>query len=80
VKPDNNSIEVYPPLRYMGHPVDGAMVGAGALWPVPDRQAAVSIVEWWGWHVPRPTEQEWTKIMRHCWLGCFPACSIFRQY
>jgi hypothetical protein len=44
VKPDNNSIEVHPPLRCMGHPVDGAMVGAGALWPVPDRQAAVSIV------------------------------------
>jgi hypothetical protein len=27
-----NSVEVHPQLSYNGHPVDGALVGAGSLW------------------------------------------------
>ncbi len=33
VKPNNNSVEVHPQLSNNGHPVDGALVGAGSLWP-----------------------------------------------
>jgi hypothetical protein len=33
VKPNINSIEVHPQLNNNGHPMDGALVGAGALWP-----------------------------------------------
>jgi hypothetical protein len=32
VKPNNNSVEVHPQLSNNGHPVDGALVGAGLLW------------------------------------------------
>ncbi len=32
VKPNNNSVEVIQ-LSNSGHPVDGAMLGAGSLWP-----------------------------------------------
>ncbi len=28
-----NSVEVHPQLSNNGHPVDGALVGAGSLWP-----------------------------------------------
>ncbi len=28
-----NSVEVHPQLSNIGHPVDGALVGAGSLWP-----------------------------------------------
>jgi len=31
VKPNINSIEVHPQLSANGHPVDGALVGAGSL-------------------------------------------------
>jgi hypothetical protein len=31
VKPDINSVEVHPQLSNNGHPVDGALVGAGSL-------------------------------------------------
>jgi len=34
VKPNINPVEVHPQLRHNGHPVDGAVVGAGSLWPV----------------------------------------------
>ncbi len=33
MKPNINSIEVHPKLSNNGHPVDGALVGAGSLWP-----------------------------------------------
>jgi hypothetical protein len=32
VKPNIYSVEVHPGLSNMGHPVDGALVGAGRLW------------------------------------------------
>ncbi len=33
-KPNINSVEVHPQqLGYNGHPMDGALVGAGSLWP-----------------------------------------------
>jgi hypothetical protein len=31
VKPNINSVEVHPQLSNNGHPVDGALVGAGSL-------------------------------------------------
>jgi len=32
VKPEDiNSVEVHPQLSHSGHPVDGALVGAGSL-------------------------------------------------
>ncbi len=33
MKPNINSVEVHPKLSNNGHPVDGALVGAGSLWP-----------------------------------------------
>jgi len=33
VKANTNSGEIHPQLSNNGHPVDGAMVGAGSLWP-----------------------------------------------
>ncbi len=35
VKPNINAVQVHPQLSNMGHPVDGALVGAGSLWPFP---------------------------------------------
>jgi hypothetical protein len=32
-KPKINSVEVHSQLTSNGHPVDGALVGAGSLWP-----------------------------------------------
>jgi hypothetical protein len=29
----NNAVEDHPQLNHNGHPVDGALVGAGSLWP-----------------------------------------------
>jgi hypothetical protein len=33
VKPNINPVEVHPQLSHNCHPVDGALVGAGSLWP-----------------------------------------------
>jgi hypothetical protein len=33
VKPYTNSFEVHPRLSNSRHPVDGALVGGGSLWP-----------------------------------------------
>ncbi len=33
VKPNITSVEVHPQLSNNGHPVDGALVDAGSLWP-----------------------------------------------
>jgi hypothetical protein len=33
VNPNINSVEVHPQLSNNGHPVDGALLGAGSLWP-----------------------------------------------
>jgi hypothetical protein len=33
VKSNINSVEVHPQLSNNSHPVDGALVGAGSLWP-----------------------------------------------
>jgi hypothetical protein len=33
MKPNINSVELHPQLSNNGHPVDGALVGAGSLWP-----------------------------------------------
>ncbi len=33
MKPDINSVKVHPQLSHNGHPMDGAMMGAGPLWP-----------------------------------------------
>jgi hypothetical protein len=38
VKPGGNSVEDHPQLTHKGHSVDGALVGAGSLWP----QAAIN--------------------------------------
>jgi hypothetical protein len=32
VKPNRNSVEVHPQQSNKGHPVDGALLGAGSLW------------------------------------------------
>jgi hypothetical protein len=37
VKPYTNSVEVHPQLSNNRHPVDGALVGAGSLWPTCSR-------------------------------------------
>jgi hypothetical protein len=34
VKPNVNSVEIHPQLSNKGLPVDGALVGAGSLWPL----------------------------------------------
>jgi hypothetical protein len=34
VKPNINSVEVHPQWRNNRHPVDGALLGAGSLWPL----------------------------------------------
>jgi hypothetical protein len=34
VKPNVNSVEVHPQLFNNGHPMDGALVGVGSLWPL----------------------------------------------
>jgi hypothetical protein len=33
VKPNINPVEVHLQLSCYGHPVDGALLGAGSLWP-----------------------------------------------
>jgi hypothetical protein len=33
MKPSSNSVEDHPQLSHNRHPVDGALVGAGSLWP-----------------------------------------------
>jgi len=33
MKPNINSVELHPQLSNNGYPVDGALVGAGSLWP-----------------------------------------------
>jgi hypothetical protein len=33
MKPGSNSVEGHPQLSDKRHPVDGALVGAGSLWP-----------------------------------------------
>jgi len=33
MKPGSNSVEDHPQLSRYRHPVDGALVGAGSLWP-----------------------------------------------
>ncbi len=33
MKPGSNSVEDHPQLSHKRHPVDGALVGAGSLWP-----------------------------------------------
>jgi hypothetical protein len=33
VKPDVISVKIHPQLSRNGHPMDGALVGAGSLWP-----------------------------------------------
>jgi hypothetical protein len=34
MKPGSNSVEDHPQLSHNRHPVDGALVGAGSLWPL----------------------------------------------
>jgi hypothetical protein len=34
VKPNITSVEVHPQLSNNRHPVDGALVGAGSVWPI----------------------------------------------
>jgi len=34
VKPDMNLVDDHPQLSDNMHPVDGALVGAGSLWPI----------------------------------------------
>jgi hypothetical protein len=34
VKSNINSVKVHPQLSNNGHPVDGALVGVGSLWPL----------------------------------------------
>jgi hypothetical protein len=33
MKPGSNSVEDHPQLSHNRHPVDGALVGVGSLWP-----------------------------------------------
>jgi hypothetical protein len=44
VKPNINSVEVHPQLSNNGHPVDGAMVGAGSVWS-PVQTSILTIIE-----------------------------------
>jgi hypothetical protein len=34
MKPGSNLVEDHPQLSHNGHPVDGALVGAGSQWPL----------------------------------------------
>jgi hypothetical protein len=34
MKPNIDSVDVHPQLSNNRHPVDGALVGAGSLWPM----------------------------------------------
>jgi len=43
VKPDINSVEAHPQLSNKGHPVDGALVGAGSLSP-PKCRAGLKLI------------------------------------
>jgi hypothetical protein len=36
MKPDINSVEFHPQLNNNRHPMDGALAGAGSLWPLID--------------------------------------------
>jgi len=42
VKPNINSGEVHSERCNNGHPVDGALVGAGSLWPNPKRKGRIT--------------------------------------
>jgi hypothetical protein len=33
MKPNVNWVELHPQMNNNGHPMDGALVGAGSLWP-----------------------------------------------
>jgi hypothetical protein len=43
MKPSSNSVEDHPQLSHNRHPVDGALVGAGSLWPVEGTTQIVSL-------------------------------------
>jgi hypothetical protein len=40
MKLGSNSVDDHPQLSHNRHPVDGALVGAGSLWPVTERRNA----------------------------------------
>jgi hypothetical protein len=44
MKPGSNSVEDRPQLSHNRHPVDGALVGAGSMWPNKDRTSTLSFV------------------------------------
>ncbi len=46
VKPNINFVEVHPQLNNNGHPVDGALMGAGSLWLHPLILAICSNTFW----------------------------------
>jgi hypothetical protein len=43
VQPNTNSVEVHPQLSTIRHPMDGAVVGAGSLWPTPIRELDILV-------------------------------------
>jgi hypothetical protein len=45
MRPGSNSVEDHPQLSHNGHPVDGALVGAGLLWPPYSRGDCISVID-----------------------------------
>ncbi len=41
----SNSVEDHPQLTHNGHPVDGALVGAGLLWPPYSRGDCITLLK-----------------------------------
>ncbi len=46
MKPASNSVEDHPQLSHNSHPVDGALVGAGSLWPVNHCGLTFWLISW----------------------------------
>jgi hypothetical protein len=45
MRPGSNSVEDHPQLTHNGHPVDGALVGAGLLWPPYSRGDCITLLK-----------------------------------
>jgi hypothetical protein len=44
MRPGSNSVEDHPQLSHNRHPVDGALVGAGLLWPPYSRRDCITLL------------------------------------
>jgi hypothetical protein len=45
MRPGSNSVEDHPQLSHNGRPVDGALVGAGLLWPEYSRGDCITLLK-----------------------------------